>query len=129
VLELLLALEVTFSLDTRRLYVTGQSLGGFGTWSLISERPDMFAAAIPVCGGGDEAAAANLTKVSIWAFHGEKDASVSVERSRKMITAIRRAGALPRYTEYKGAGHVIWDRVYSEPELLTWVFAQNRKAP
>ena len=128
VLELLQDLEGTFSLDTRRFYVTGQSLGGFGTWSLISERPDMFAAAIPVCGGGDERAAPKLTKVSTWAFHGEKDEAVSVERSRKMVAAIRQAGGMPKYTEYKSAGHVIWDRVFTEPELLTWVFAQNRKA-
>jgi predicted peptidase len=128
VLELLHDLEGTFNLDTQRLYVTGQSLGGFGTWSVISEHPEMFAAAIPVCGGGDESAAPKLTKVSIWAFHGEKDEAVSVERSRKMIGAIRRAGGTPRYTEYKGAGHVIWDKVFGEPELLPWVFAQNRKA-
>lgn len=126
VLELLRELEATFSLDTRRLYVTGQSLGGFGAWALVSELPDKFAAAIPVCGGGDERAASRLTRVSIWAFHGEKDESVSVERSRKMIAAVRRAGGAPRYTEYKGAGHVIWDRVFAEPELLTWAFAQRR---
>lgn len=128
VLELLQNLGRTFSLDTQRFYVTGQSLGGFGTWAFISEHPDMFAAAIPVCGGGDESAASKLTKVSIWAFHGEKDKAVSVERSRRMIGAIRQAGGTPKYTEYKGAGHVIWDRVFSQPELLSWVFAQNRRA-
>lgn len=125
VLELLQNLKGTFSLDMQRLYVTGQSMGGFGTWSVIAEHPDMFAAAIPVCGGGDESAAPKLTKLSIWAFHGEKDEAVSIERSRVMIAAIRRAGGMPRYTEYKGAGHVIWDRVFSEPELLSWIFTQN----
>ena len=89
----------------------------------------MFAAAMPVCGGGDESAAPKLTKVSIWAFHGEKDEAVTVERSRRMIGAIRQAGGTPSYTEYKGAGHVIWDRVFSEPELLSWVFAQKLKSP
>jgi len=128
VLGLLQNLQRVFSLDAQRLYVAGQSMGGFGTWSVISQRPDTFAAAIPVCGGGDESEAPKFIKMSIWAFHGEKDEAVSVERSRKMIDAIRQAGGMPKYTEYKDADHVIWDRVFSEPELLSWVFAQNRTA-
>jgi predicted peptidase len=126
VLELLNELSQTFKVDAQRLYVTGQSLGGFGTWALIAENPRRFAAAIPVCGGGNEAAAAQLTTMPIWAFHGEKDQSVNVSRSRSMIAAIKRAGGAPRYTEYEGAGHVIWERVFAEPELLPWVFAQER---
>ena len=126
VLELLYDLNKTFSVDKQRLYAAGQSMGGFGTWSIIAEHPRMFAAAIPVCGGGNEAAAAQLTGMPIWAFHGEQDQSVSVARSRTMIAAINRAGGTPRYTEYKDAGHVIWDRVFAEPELLPWVFAQKR---
>ena len=126
VLALLDDLHKTFSLDRQRLYVTGQSMGGFGTWSLIARNPRMFAAAIPVCGGGNDATAAQLTKMPIWAFHGEQDQAVSVVRSRTMIAAIKRAGGKPRYTEYAGAGHVIWDRVFAEPELLPWVFAQKR---
>ena len=86
----------------------------------------MFAAAIPICGGGDEAKAPRLSSVQIWAFHGEKDEAVSVERSRRMIAAVREAGGKPRYTEYKGAGHVIWDEVFSEPDLIEWVFAQSK---
>lgn len=128
VLELLQDLQRTFSVDAQRLYVVGQSMGGFGTWSVISQHPRMFAAAIPICGGGDESEATKLTQMPIWAFHGEKDEAVSVERSRKMIAAIRQAGGLPKYTEYKGADHVVWDKVFSEPELLSWVFAQNRIA-
>jgi len=128
VFELLENLQSIFTLDAQRLYITGQSMGGFGTWSAISQHPIMFAAAIPVCGGGDEFAAPKLTKMPIWAFHGERDEAVSVERSRKMIAAIRQAGGMPKYTEYKGADHVIWDKVFSEPELLTWMFAQNQTA-
>jgi predicted peptidase len=128
VLELLQDLQRTFSVDAQRLYVTGQSMGGFGTWSVIAQHPRMFAAAIPICGGGDESEASKLTQMPIWAFHGEKDEAVSVERSRKMIAAIKRAGGLPKYTEYTGADHVVWDKVFSEPELLSWVFAQNRIA-
>ena len=127
-LELLEDLQRTFSVDARRLYVAGQSLGGFGTWAVISLRPNMFAAAVPVCGGGDESAAPKLTGTPVWAFHGERDEAVSVERSRRMVAAVRRAGGEPKYTEYKGAGHVIWDRVFREPELLSWVFAQKLAA-
>ena len=126
VLELLQELQKTFKLDAQRFYIAGQSMGGFGTWSLISQYPDMFAAAIPICGGGDEAKASKLSGMPIWAFHGEKDQAVSVERSRNMIAAIREAGGKAKYTEYKGAGHVIWDEVFSEPGLIEWVFAQSK---
>lgn len=91
-LELLRQVQHSFSIDARRLYVAGQSMGGFGTWSAITQHPDMFAAAVPVCGGGNEAEAAKLTRVPVWAFHGERDEAVSVERSRRMIAAIRQAG-------------------------------------
>ncbi len=127
VLELLQSLRADYSLDARRLYVAGQSLGGFGTWSIISQHPDLFAAAIPICGGGDETKASRLKRMSIWAFHGERDEAVGVERSRRMIEAVRRAGGRPNYTEYKGEGHAIWDRTFREPELLAWVFAQSAK--
>ena len=125
-LEILKLLRNTFSIDDQRLYVTGQSLGGFGTWSAITIWPNLFAAAIPVCGGGDESQASKLVNTPIWAFHGEKDDAVSVERSRTMVAAIKRAGGKPRYTEYKNAGHVIWESVFHESELLPWVFSQRR---
>ncbi|HEY0079612.1 MAG TPA: prolyl oligopeptidase family serine peptidase [Pyrinomonadaceae bacterium] len=124
--ELLQEIQQNYRVDAQRLYVVGQSMGGFGTWSLISEHPHVFAAAIPVCGGGDKAQASKLTDMPVWAFHGERDEAVSVVRSREMIAAIRRAGGSPKYTEYQGMGHVIWDKVFSEPGLLSWVFAQNR---
>lgn len=124
-LELLDSLQRSFSLDGRRIYVAGQSMGGFGAWGLVAAHPKRFAASVPVCGGGDEAEAHKLVRVPIWAFHGELDAAVNAERSRSMIAAIRRAGGTPRYTEYKGAGHQVWDRAFNEPELLDWVFAQR----
>lgn len=126
VLELLQGLQKAFNLDDQRFYVAGQSMGGFGTWSLVSKYPGMFAAAIPICGGGNETEASKLTKMSIWAFHGEKDEAVSVKRSRNMIAAIREVGGKAKYTEYKGAGHVIWDKVFSEPDLIEWVFTQRK---
>ena len=124
-LELIEDLQRRLSIDKRRMYVAGQSMGGFGAWSLITLHPRKFAAAIPLCGGGDETKARSLVKEHIWAFHGEVDEAVSVERSRTMIAAIKRAGGSPRYTEYKGEGHVIWEKAFNEPELLPWVFAQK----
>ena len=126
VVELLGRLQSDFSIDAERLYVAGQSMGGFGAWALIAEHPSMFAAAVPLCGGGNEAHAARMARVAIWAFHGELDRSVRPERSRKMIAAVKRAGGAPRYTEYVGDDHAIWDRAFGEPELLPWVFAQRR---
>jgi predicted peptidase len=126
-LELLSELRKEWSIDSQRLYITGQSMGGFGTWAAISAYPKMFSAAIPLCGGGDERQATKLTRIPIWAFHGAKDETVGVERSRKMIAAIRRAGGQPKYTEYADEGHMVWNRAFNEPELLPWVFAQKRK--
>lgn len=115
-------------IDADRLYVAGQSLGGYGAWALITEYPGMFAAAIPLCGGGNAARTKNLVNVSIWAFHGDEDAAVDVKESRKMIEAVRKAGGNPKYTEYKGVGHAVWLRAFAEPELPPWVFAQKRKS-
>jgi len=123
--ELLAGIQKEFNINSQQLYVTGQSLGGFGTWALISEHPETFAAAIPVCGGGDESMAPRLIHTAIWAFHGEEDQAVSVERSRKMIAAIKKAGGTPRYTEYEGVGHNSWERAFIEPDLISWVFAQR----
>jgi predicted peptidase len=127
VLELIRELEHSYSIDTHRLYVLGQSMGGFGTFAIITMQPKMFAAAVPVCGGGDESKAAKIANIPIWAFHGELDQSVNVARSRNMIAALTKAGAKPRYTEYKGEGHQIWVKVVKEPELLSWMFSQKRK--
>ena len=126
VVELLAQLSKDFSIDADRLYVAGQSMGGFATWALLAAYPDRFAAAVPVCGGGDERHAPRLARVPIWAFHGELDEAVSVERSRRMVAAVRRAGGKPRYTEYKGVGHFVWHQAFAEAELLPWVFAQTR---
>jgi predicted peptidase len=125
VVELLGQLQRDYAIDAGRLYVAGQSMGGFGAWALITEHPGMFAAAVPLCGGGNEARAARAARVPVWAFHGELDRSVRPERSRKMVAALKRAGGAPRYTEYEGDDHAIWDKVFSDPELLPWVFAQR----
>jgi predicted peptidase len=114
-----------YRIDQKRIYVAGQSDGGYAVWDLISNRPDRFAAAIVLCGGGDPARAGRLVNLPIWVFHGSADPMVPVSEARNMIQAIQKAGGKPRYTEYKGAGHEIWSRVFAEPELVDWVFAQH----
>lgn len=126
VLEILEKVQADYSIDSRRLYVTGISLGGYGTWDIIGRRPEMFAAAVPICGGGDRSKARLMARTAIWAFHGDKDESVNVSESRKMIAALKNAGGKPRYTEYKGVGHNSWEPAFAEKELLPWMFAQRR---
>jgi predicted peptidase len=126
VLEILAAVRTEFRIDPSRIYVAGQSMGGYGTWDLITKRPDLFAAAIPLCGGGDTARGEDAARTPTWAFHGDSDPTVPVSRSRDMIAAIRKAGGNPRYTEYKGVGHDVWVRAVREPGLVDWLFAQHK---
>jgi predicted peptidase len=126
VVDLIGELRRTYSIDATRLYVAGQSLGGFGTFAIISAYPRMFAAGIPLCGGGNESDAARYKGTALWVFHGEKDASVSVNQSRQMVAAIKKAGGQVKYTEYPGEGHSIWTIVAKEPDLMQWLFSQHR---
>lgn len=114
-------------IDTKRIYLTGLSMGGYGTWNLLAQKPDLFAAGIPICGGGDEKDAGKLAKIPIWIFHGDKDNAVKVERSRTMVAAIEKAGGKPKYTEYPGVGHDSWSRTYADEKVLTWLFEQKKE--
>jgi predicted peptidase len=124
VLGIVESLRSEFRIDDKRLYVACQSLGGFGTWNLIGKRPDVFAAAIVLCGGGSPAQ--NVKDLPIWSFQGDGDRSPFLDSNRAMVTALKAAGGNPRYTEYKGMGHEIWDRVFKEPDLVEWLFAQHK---
>jgi predicted peptidase len=126
-IELIEELQRTHPIDRNRIYLTGQSLGGWGVWDLIAKRPDLFAAAIPVCGGGNTEAVSSMQGVAIWAFHGARDREVSVESSREMVEALRAAGSNIEYTEYRFSGHAIWDRAYGEDGLIDWLFAQRKQ--
>jgi predicted esterase len=126
-LGLLGELQKQYAIDPSRIYVTGLSMGGYGTWDIIARRPDLFAAAIPVCGGGDPLTAPAIARLPLWAFHGGNDGVVPTVRTRLMIEALTAAGATPRYTEYPGVGHDSWNRAYAEPDLVAWLFAQRRK--
>jgi predicted peptidase len=125
--------------DPNRLYLTGLSMGGYGTWSIASKFPQKFAALAPICGGvrapgrqqstdGDPytAVATKLAKIPTWIFHGGADKTVPVTESRSMHEALKKAGADVKYTEYEGVGHNSWDPAYREPEFMPWLLSQKR---
>jgi predicted peptidase len=115
------------NIDRDRVYVTGLSMGGFGTWRLVATYPDRFAAAVPICGGGEpEKMAAALTRVPIWAFHGAKDAVVPIGYSRKMVEAVKRAGGDVKLTEYADIQHDSWKVTYADPKVYDWLLAHRR---
>lgn len=125
--ELIDNLQQNYSIDENRLYVSGLSMGGYGTWDLIQRNPGKFAAAIPVCGAGDPSLARRIKHMPIWTFHGDVDPTVPVSGSRDMAEALEKAGSTQfKYTEYPGVDHGSWNQAYREEELLDWLFAQER---
>ena len=113
-------------IDRDRIYLTGLSMGGFGTWALALRHPERYAAILPVCGGGERQLARRLREMPIWAFHGDADQVVPVERSQEMIDAIKKLGGPPRFTAYPGVGHDSWTATYDNPEVYEWLLAQRR---
>lgn len=118
------------AVDARRVYLVGMSMGGQGCWHLGADRPDLFAAVVPICGNGSAPVLApRLTGIPIWAFHGADDRVIGVQGSRNLVAAIQDAGGQRvRYSEYQGVGHNCWDRALAEPELLDWLFRQSADA-
>ena len=113
--------------DEKRLYVTGLSMGGSGTWSIIAANPDKFAAAVPMCGRGDAAAADKLVKLPIWVVHGAKDTGSPVALSQSMVDAIKAAGGEKvKLTIDPDAGHDCWTKAYGDPALYTWLLEQKK---
>jgi predicted peptidase len=125
VIELIEKVSKEYAVDQNRIYITGVSMGGFGTWDLMARFPDKFAAAVPICGGGDGRTAEKIKHIPVWAFHGAKDDVVSPKRSRSMIKSLQSAGGLPGYTEYPDVQHNSWVYAYQEPHLLPWLFKQK----
>jgi predicted esterase len=114
------------AIDKNRIYIAGSSMGGFGAYEMIERYPEQFAAAVVLCGGGDETRAASIAQIPLWDHHGTLDDHVKVQASRNMIEALKKAGGHPRYTEYPDRGHAL-----GEPnldlEVLEWMFAQHKK--
>ena len=116
-----------FNIDSTRLYLTGLSQGGHGTWAIAAKHPDLFAAIAPVCGWGDEDMAKKLAKMPVWTFHGDQDQAVDVERSREMEKWITAAGGTCKLTVYPGVGHNSWDKAYRDEDLGKW-FLEHKKS-
>lgn len=138
-----------FNGDPERIYLTGISMGGYGTWAIARTHPEKFAALAPVCGGvrpppgipalsdtveataeSDPylAVAKRVAKTPVWVFHGDEDRSVPVTESRKMVEALKSVGGNVRYSEYAGVAHNSWDRAYAEPEFFLWLLSQRRSS-
>lgn len=115
-----------YPVDTNRIYITGLSMGGFGTYDALSRYPDVFAAAVPVCGAGDISKANVFAHVPIWIFHGALDPVVAPDNSLKMVEALTKAGAHPGYTQYPKAGHFSWIAAYSDDLMMEWLFSQHK---
>jgi predicted peptidase len=120
----------THTVDANRLYLTGLSLGGYGTWHLAALYPDRFAAIAPICGGGIRfhgfpERVSLLKHVPVWAFHGAKDPSVPVEESAKMVRALEECGGEVRFTVYPEAKHDSWTETYDNPELYEWFLSHS----
>jgi predicted peptidase len=126
VLEIVEGLQREFAIDERRIYVTGQSMGGAGAWHMTAQRPRLFAAAVVCCGSRTGDAAVASVGTPLWNFHGDADATVPPTVSRDRIAALRKAGGHPLSTEYAGVGHNVWEWAYTEPALVGWVFSQRR---
>ncbi len=112
--------------DKDRVYLTGLSMGGYGTWALAAAHPERFAAIAPICGGGNPADAKKLAQLPTWVFHGAKDPTVPLKRSEEMVEALKAAGGNPKFTVYPDAGHDSWTATYENPEFYTWLLAQKR---
>lgn len=116
------------AVDPARVYISGWSMGGHGTYEFVFRNPDLFAAALPICGGGDVAKYdKRVTKTAFWIFHGDADNVVDVKYSHDMVTKLKKLKSEVRYKEYPGVAHNSWDSAFSEPDLLTWLFSHKRK--
>ncbi len=130
--DLLIALldkiEEGYNIDQDRIYITGLSMGGYGTFALCARQPERFAAAVPVCGGGQFFEARRLTKLPMWVFHGDADRVVPVEESTRMVKFMNQSGGEHvKLTIYEGVGHNSWDKAYSDEAMWDWLFKQERK--
>ncbi len=116
----------TYKIKKRQVYIAGLSMGGMGTFEMVRRNPDVFAAAMPICGGAHPATASQLTKTNWWIFHGGKDTIVPVEFSKQMNEALLKEEANVKLTIYPEADHHSWDQAFAEPGLLRWLFSQRK---
>ena len=115
-----------YRVDKDHVYLTGLSMGGYGTWALAAAHPEKFAALAPICGGGNPKAGGKLAQLPIWVFHGAKETTVPPKHSEEMVEALKAANGDPNFTRYPEAGHDSWTATYDNPEFYTWLLAQKR---
>ncbi|NCP84723.1 MAG: prolyl oligopeptidase family serine peptidase [Bacteroidetes bacterium] len=126
VMNLVDSLIQDLPIDLNRIYITGLSMGGFGTWDYVVRKPDLFAAAIPICGGADESTLKKIANVPLWVFHGSLDNIVLPIRSRNAVNELKKNGSNVLYTEYPDASHNCWTRTYKNKSVYEWLFKQRR---
>jgi predicted peptidase len=115
----------SYAIDTNRIYLAGLSMGGYGTWRLAADHPALFAAAVPVCGGGNVQDAESLKNLPIWVWHGTEDGAVPFQRSVEMVEAISKAGGKSiRFTSLENIGHNSWEAAFWSPDLYQWLAKQ-----
>tara|TARA_R110002111_G_scaffold262875_1_gene342524 strand:+ start:80520 stop:81386 length:867 start_codon:yes stop_codon:yes gene_type:complete len=124
---LLNEVEKKYRVDQDRIFVSGLSMGGFGTWSLAAYTPYRFAALVPICGGGEKFWVKKVKHVPIWVFHGGKDTAVPLERSQTLVDELKKANADISFTVYPDAGHDSWTETYDNPKLYEWLLQQKKK--
>ena len=118
--------ERRYRVDKSREYLTGLSMGGYGTWALAEIYPKRFAALAPICGNGDVSKVAVLKGVPIWTVHGDADPAVPVQGTRDLVAALKAAGSSVRYDEIPGGGHDVWTQTYAQDAFWDWLLAQKR---
>lgn len=127
VTQMLDSLSTTGQVNSKKIYLAGLSMGGMGTFELLWRKPNFFAAAMPICGGGDPAKVKTYAKqFPVWVFHGDNDNVVPVGNSRLMVNSLKSAGARVQYTEYPGVGHDSWKNAFAEPDFLKWLFSKKK---
>jgi len=124
--ELLDEIISKYQIDTNRVYLTGLSMGGYGTWALAIKEPERFAAIVPICGVGQVDKACRLKNTPVWAFHGAKDPTVPVEKTKQMVEAVRKCGGDAEMTIYPDAEHDSWTRTYANPRVFQWLLEHSR---
>lgn len=126
-LRLVKRIEKIYPTKKDQVYIGGLSMGGMGVFEIAARKPKLFAAAFPICGGGDTTSAPRMKNIAWWVFHGDADNVVLPEYSVTMVDALRKAGAEVHFNLYPGANHNSWDRAFAEPGLLPWLFSMKKK--
>ena len=126
IIRLIKEIQTKYKVDKERVYLTGLSMGGFGTWAIAMKFPHVFAAIAPVCGGGDTADIMKLKRMPVWCFHGAKDNVVLPEESYRMVNSLKKSNPYVKLTVYPDADHDSWTPTYNNDSLYTWLLAQKR---